>query len=178
MIKSNKKFADVPVHIYEYLPLISPFLIPSASPLLALVFPLLFFITLVSFPLFLLIFLNPFPSPLVFSPICTSLHSSHSFSPSIHIHPLFPFTLPVVPVFLSSSFLLHLPCHSSSLSRFLSPFSFPLSLPFSPLYLSSFPLLSFLFCFPVPLTLPLPSSSPLFPALYCTLTSAFLFFFF
>ena len=88
MIKSNKKFADVPVHIY--LPLLSPFLIPSASHLLTLVFPLLFFIPLVSVPLFLLIFLNPFPSPLVFSPFCTSLHPSHSFFSCYTYSPTFP----------------------------------------------------------------------------------------
>ena len=157
MIKSNKKFADVPVHIYEYLPLISPFLIPSASPLLTLVFPLLFFITLVSFPLFLLIFLNPFPSPLVFSPFCTSLHPSHSFSPSIHIHPLFHFPLPVT----GTCFLILFLSPASSLSllfTFSFPFSFPfLSVPFT--YLPSLysPSSS---VFPVPLTLPLPYSSP------------------
>ena len=138
MIKSNKKFADVPVHIY--LPLLSPFLIPSASPLLTLVFPLLFFITLVSFPLFLLIFLNPFPSPLVFSPFCTSLHPSHSFSPCIHIHPLFLFPLPV------TCFLILFLSPSSSLSllfTFSFPFSFHFPLPFqlSLSFFTTFPLL-------------------------------------
>ena len=108
----------------------SPFLVPSASPLLTL-FPFLFLFHLVSFPFFLLQYLNPFPSPLCYFPLF-ALHFTlpilfllpYIFTYFSHSRYLFPFLL-------SSSFLLHLPCHSSSLFRFLSLFPFTFSFFFS-----------------------------------------------
>ena len=77
----------------------------------------------------------PFLS-LLFSSLCP-FYPSHSFSTSLHFHLTFPipftcslFSYPLPTFLLSSSFLLHLPCSSSSLSRFPFPFLF------SPPYLS------------------------------------------
>ena len=73
------------------------------------------------FPLFLLLNLNSFHSPPCYFPL---LHFTSPFpfffTYFFHSHSLYLF-----PFFLSSSFLLYLPCHSSSISCFPSPLPFP-----------------------------------------------------
>ena len=131
--KKRKKIYNGPVHFLCIFP--SPFLIPSTHLLLTLFFTFLFFFLSVSFPLFLSLYLYHFLSPSCIFPFCT-FHPFSSFSPS---------------------FLLHLPCPPSSLSRFPS-----FSAPFTSLPFLSFPFPSL----PIP---PLPTSPNLkaFPSLSC-----------